>query len=100
MSPYLNALFNAILCESTHPDLGPQAIFDCCHAGTLLDLPHYHCNAVYVPWISKGERRTKTLMNRNSASLYLYFKILIAEQVSNVAGGGCSETNGHPRRDS
>ncbi|EIM89345.1 uncharacterized protein STEHIDRAFT_155021 [Stereum hirsutum FP-91666 SS1] len=45
------------------------AIFDCCHAGTLLDLPHYHCNAVYVPWISKGKRRTRTLMNRNIAAL-------------------------------
>jgi len=40
-----------------------QAILDTAHSGTLLDLPHYHCNNVYVPWQSKGERRTKTLHN-------------------------------------
>ncbi|KAA1477609.1 hypothetical protein DENSPDRAFT_615649 [Dentipellis sp. KUC8613] len=37
------------------------AIFDSCHSGTLLDLPHYHCNQVWVPWLSKGKRRTKTM---------------------------------------
>ncbi|KAH9998768.1 peptidase C14, caspase domain-containing protein [Russula vinacea] len=41
------------------------AILDTCHSGTLLDLPHYHCNDVYVPWQSKGERRTLTLQNAN-----------------------------------
>jgi hypothetical protein len=40
------------------------AIFDTCHSGTMLDLPHYHCNDVYVPWISKGNRRTKTMHNK------------------------------------
>jgi hypothetical protein len=30
----------------------------------MLDLPHYYCNNVYVPWISKGDRRTKTLQNK------------------------------------
>jgi len=40
------------------------AIFDTCHSGTMLDLPHYYCNNVYVPWISKGDRRTKTLQNK------------------------------------
>ena len=29
----------------------------------MLDLPHYHCNNVYVPWLSKGNRRTKTMQN-------------------------------------
>ncbi|KAH9977499.1 caspase domain-containing protein [Russula compacta] len=41
------------------------AILDTCHSGTLLDLPHYHCNNVYVPWQSKGERRTMTMQNIN-----------------------------------
>jgi len=41
------------------------AILDTCHSGTLLDLPHYHCNSVYVPWQSKGERRTMTIRNMN-----------------------------------
>jgi hypothetical protein len=52
------------------------AIFDSCHSGTLLgaypptyhalthraaDLEHDECNAVYVPWVSKGERKSRTL---------------------------------------
>ncbi|KAF8267146.1 caspase domain-containing protein [Lactarius quietus] len=41
------------------------AILDTCHSGTLLDLPHYHCNTVYVPWQSKGTRRTLTMQNNN-----------------------------------
>jgi len=41
------------------------AVFDTCHSGTMLDLPHYHCNDLYVPWLSKGERRTRTFHNRN-----------------------------------
>lgn len=41
------------------------AILDTCHSGTLLDLPHYHCNSIYVPWQSKGERRTNTMQNIN-----------------------------------
>lgn len=47
-----------------------QAILDTCHSGTLLDLPHYHCNNVYVPWQSKGERRTMSLQNVNGSSLH------------------------------
>lgn len=42
-----------------------QAILDTCHSGTMLDLPHYHCNSIYVPWQSKGERRTMTMQNIN-----------------------------------
>ncbi|KZT07075.1 uncharacterized protein LAESUDRAFT_131614 [Laetiporus sulphureus 93-53] len=37
------------------------AIFDTCHSGTMLDLEHYRCNAIYHPWVSKGWRRFKTL---------------------------------------
>ncbi|KJA18485.1 hypothetical protein HYPSUDRAFT_45202 [Hypholoma sublateritium FD-334 SS-4] len=37
------------------------AVLDCCHSGSLLDLEHSHCNNVYVPWLNKGRRRTKTL---------------------------------------
>ncbi|KAI9062042.1 hypothetical protein FKP32DRAFT_1593907 [Trametes sanguinea] len=32
------------------------AIFDACHAGTMLDLNHYQCNAVYFPWLNRGIR--------------------------------------------
>jgi hypothetical protein len=47
-----------------------QAILDTCHSGTMLDLPHHHCNNVYVPWQSKGERRTMTMQNNNGSSLH------------------------------
>ncbi|KAI9438731.1 caspase domain-containing protein [Lactarius indigo] len=40
-------------------------ILDTYHSGTLLDLPHHHCNSVYVPWQSKGTRRTLTMQNNN-----------------------------------
>ncbi|TFK39197.1 caspase domain-containing protein [Crucibulum laeve] len=36
------------------------AVFDSCHSASLLDLDHFRCNRVFVPWISKGQRRTKT----------------------------------------
>ncbi|CAA7261261.1 unnamed protein product [Cyclocybe aegerita] len=37
------------------------AIFDSCHSGTLLDLPHYLCNRVHLPFVNKGTRRTNPL---------------------------------------
>jgi len=30
----------------------------------MLDLPHSHCNDIYVPWLSKGQRRTKSFQNK------------------------------------
>ena len=36
----------------------------------MLDLPHHHCNSVYVPWISKGQRATLTLRNNIGTSLF------------------------------
>ncbi|KAH9005351.1 hypothetical protein EDB83DRAFT_754341 [Lactarius deliciosus] len=30
----------------------------------MLDLPHHHCNGVYVPWHSKGERAMPTMRNK------------------------------------
>ncbi|KAF9475281.1 hypothetical protein BDN70DRAFT_883915 [Pholiota conissans] len=41
------------------------AVFDSCHSGSLLDLKHFRCNRVYVPWINKGNRRTNSLWNGN-----------------------------------
>ncbi|KAN0130443.1 Caspase domain containing protein [Lactarius tabidus] len=46
------------------------AILDTGHSGTLLDLPHYHCNSVYVPWKSKGTRRTLATQNNNVQATY------------------------------
>ncbi|KAJ6595026.1 peptidase C14, caspase domain-containing protein [Mycena vulgaris] len=40
------------------------AVFDSCHAATLLDLEHLRCNRVFVPWLSKGKRKSDELRNR------------------------------------
>ncbi|KAG6914795.1 hypothetical protein DXG01_015254 [Tephrocybe rancida] len=39
------------------------AIFDSCHSASLLDLEHLRCNQVYVPWISKGKRKSDSRLN-------------------------------------
>ncbi|ESK89580.1 hypothetical protein Moror_8651 [Moniliophthora roreri MCA 2997] len=41
------------------------AILDSCHSATLLNLKHFRCNRVYVPWISKGRRQSDSLWNVN-----------------------------------
>ncbi|KIY68181.1 hypothetical protein CYLTODRAFT_489998 [Cylindrobasidium torrendii FP15055 ss-10] len=40
------------------------AVFDSCHSASLLDLDHFRCNRVYVPWLSKGRRRSDSIWNR------------------------------------
>ncbi|KAK0445003.1 caspase domain-containing protein [Desarmillaria tabescens] len=45
------------------------AVFDSCHSASLLDLDHFRCNRVYVPWISKGRRRSDSIWNRNGMNL-------------------------------
>ncbi|KAJ7502591.1 caspase domain-containing protein [Mycena galericulata] len=40
------------------------AILDTCHSGSLLDLKHYRCNRVPVPWIYKGKRNSEEIRNR------------------------------------
>ncbi|KAJ7785158.1 peptidase C14, caspase domain-containing protein [Mycena maculata] len=34
------------------------AVFDSCHSASLLDLEHTRCNRVFVPWLSKGKRKS------------------------------------------
>ncbi|KAF8200903.1 caspase domain-containing protein [Pholiota molesta] len=57
-------ILDNVLCERLVAPLPPgstlTAIMDSCHSCSLLDLKHHRCNRVYVPWISKGKRRTKT----------------------------------------
>ncbi|KAK0432558.1 caspase domain-containing protein [Armillaria borealis] len=45
------------------------AVFDSCHSASLLDLDHFRYNRVYVPWISKGRRRSDFIWNRNGTNL-------------------------------
>ncbi|KAN0136668.1 Caspase domain containing protein [Lactarius tabidus] len=51
----------SLLASAAHP----FAVFDTCHSGTLLDLPHHRCNSVYVPWQSKSQCVTATMRNNN-----------------------------------
>ncbi|KAJ7765091.1 caspase domain-containing protein [Mycena maculata] len=39
------------------------AILDTCHSGSLLDLKHYRCNRVPVPWIWRGRRNSDEVRN-------------------------------------
>ncbi|KAL7277086.1 hypothetical protein PYCCODRAFT_1465489 [Trametes coccinea BRFM310] len=54
------------------------AIFDACHSGTMLDLDHYQCNAVYFPWLNRGKRR-------NSRSLWQLNLIKILEETPHIS---------------
>ena len=47
----------------------PGTMLDSYNLGTTLDLPHYHCNSVYVPWQAKDQRVTITMRNENGRSL-------------------------------
>ncbi|KAF9053456.1 caspase domain-containing protein [Panaeolus papilionaceus] len=49
------------------------AVCDSCHSGSLLDLFHFRCNGVWVPWLSKGERRTLTVYNMRTRRLARMF---------------------------
>ncbi|KAJ7189919.1 caspase domain-containing protein [Mycena pura] len=49
------------------------AVFDSCHSASLLDLAHFRCNRVYVPWISKGRRRSDERWNAVVRRLALPF---------------------------
>ncbi|KAJ7266527.1 caspase domain-containing protein [Mycena rebaudengoi] len=34
-------------------------VLDTCHSGSLLDLKHYRCNRVWIPWLYKGTRSSE-----------------------------------------
>ncbi|KAJ7429501.1 caspase domain-containing protein [Mycena latifolia] len=40
------------------------AVLDTCHSGSLLDLPHYRCDRVFVPWVNRGRRTREELRPR------------------------------------
>ncbi|KAJ3501711.1 hypothetical protein NLJ89_g9217 [Agrocybe chaxingu] len=60
MDDYVKEL-KICLVESLPPGCCLTAIFDSCHSGTLLDLPHYRCNRIHLPFENKGTRRTMQL---------------------------------------
>ncbi|KAJ7801308.1 caspase domain-containing protein [Mycena olivaceomarginata] len=48
------------------------AVLDTCHSGSLIDVTHFRCNRVYVPWTFRGERnsgKTRSLVVRRNARL-------------------------------
>ena len=50
-----------------------QALLDTCDSGThQLDLSHYHCNSMYVPWRSNGKRRAQSWQNVTGAFTIFY----------------------------
>ncbi|KAJ6611871.1 caspase domain-containing protein [Mycena sp. CBHHK59/15] len=49
------------------------AVFDSCHSASLLDLAHFRCNRVYVPWLSKGRRRSDDRWNAVAGSTHETF---------------------------
>ncbi|KAJ7513099.1 peptidase C14, caspase domain-containing protein [Mycena galericulata] len=40
------------------------SVLDSCHSASLLDLEHTRCNRVFVPWLSKGKRKSDELRRR------------------------------------
>ncbi|KAJ3514310.1 hypothetical protein NLJ89_g2450 [Agrocybe chaxingu] len=55
---------NTLLVKSLPPGSSLTSVFDSCHSGTLLDLDHYLCNGIYLPYVNKGHRKTKDLWRR------------------------------------
>ncbi|KAF5389656.1 hypothetical protein D9757_004112 [Collybiopsis confluens] len=50
------------------------AVLDSCHSASLLDLEHFRCNRVWVPWVSKGRRKSDTILSnvRRHNALVVY----------------------------
>ncbi|KAJ3994394.1 peptidase C14, caspase domain-containing protein [Lentinula boryana] len=60
------------------------AVLDSCHSGSLLDLEHYRCNRVWVPWVSKGRRKSDPIRNnvqRHNALVVYQHKRISGDRV-------------------
>ncbi|CAA7270462.1 unnamed protein product [Cyclocybe aegerita] len=57
-----------LLVNSLPPGASLMAVFDSCHSGTLLDLPHYRCNRVYLPFVNQGVHKTRSRWARQMPS--------------------------------
>ncbi|KAJ7034038.1 caspase domain-containing protein [Mycena alexandri] len=72
------------------------AILDTCHAGSLLDLKHYRCNRVPVPWIWRGNRNSEDIRNnvgRRGAQM-----MTLSQPVDPTLHTDNSPTSTHPQR--
>jgi len=56
----------------------------------MLDLPHHHCNGIYVPWLSKGVRQTATMQNKAERRFALAFGGSSDSIASRIAPSICS----------
>ncbi|KAF8905813.1 caspase domain-containing protein [Gymnopilus junonius] len=54
------------LVDPLPPSCSLTAVLDSCHSCSLLDLVHFRCNRIYVPWLNKGRRRTDTAWEGNT----------------------------------
>ncbi|KAJ7766108.1 caspase domain-containing protein [Mycena metata] len=61
------------------------AVFDSCHSASLLDLAHFRCNRVYVPWLSKGRRKSDEMWNAVVRKLALPLLPLSRSGTTNAA---------------
>ncbi|KAF7360542.1 hypothetical protein MVEN_00785300 [Mycena venus] len=50
------------------------AVLDTSHSGSLLDLKHFRCNRVYVPWTRKGTRSSEDLQHWWGQRLEMVFQ--------------------------
>ncbi|KAJ6497957.1 caspase domain-containing protein [Mycena vitilis] len=57
-----NELHNALV-KPLPPGSRLVAVLDTCHSGSLLDLKHYRCNRVPVPWVWRGRRSSEPIRN-------------------------------------
>ncbi|KAI3606425.1 metacaspase pca1 [Moniliophthora roreri] len=81
-------VLRSILVEKLPVGCQLVAIFDSCHSASLLDLNHFRCNRVYVPWMSKGRRQSDSMWNatvRRQAALVNTRNIYQTKRMSNTA---------------
>ncbi|KAF8206186.1 caspase domain-containing protein [Mycena galopus ATCC 62051] len=60
------------------------ALLDTCHSGSLLNLKHYRCNRVFVPWKYPGKRGSDDIRRvvRNNARLVSPFSSILSGRKS------------------